>query len=437
MHRRHFLASAAAATAFSAVPILAQKSGKKYRTALIGSGWWGMNILREAITSGRVTVCAVCDADEDVMENAVNDVNAENGETPKTYQDYRELLEKEKPEIVIIATPDHWHALQTIAAVKAGAHVLVEKPTGHTINESKAMVRAARDSGVLVQVGLHRRIGPHHVEAMKFLKSGAVGKVGMVRCFAHSKGGPEAAKPNTAPPKGMNWDLYCGPSALRPFCNRIHPGGWRGFLEFSNGTMGDWGVHWLDQVLLWSGEKGPKSVSCTGGRAVAGPSILTEKEQTTDTPDHQVATFEFENFTAVWEHRRFAGNGPEKHGVGCYFCGEKGALHIGWKDGWTFYPADGKSPLIHGDSKVQDPQGDAHNIGALWANLIDAIEQKRPPVAEIESAHRSSCLPLLGMLSWKLGRSVRWDSAKEDIIGDKEASQLLGRKYREPWVYPV
>lgn len=439
MHRRHFLTTAAvtAASAFSAVPILAQKSGKKYRTALIGSGWWGMNILREAIASGRVTVCAVCDADDNVAENAVNDVNAENGETPKKYEDYREMLAKEKPEIVIIATPDHWHALQTIAAVKAGAHVLVEKPTGHTINESKAMVRAAQNSGVLVQVGLHRRIGPHHVEAMKFLKSGAVGKVGMVRCFAHSKGGPETPKANTQPPKGMNWDLYCGPSNLRPFCNKIHPGGWRGFLDFANGTMADWGVHWLDQVLWWSGEKGPKTVYCTGGRDVAGAPILNDKEQTTDTPDHQVATFEFENFTAVWEHRRFAGNGPEHHNVGCYFYGDKGTLHIGWKDGWTFYPVDGKTPNTHGDSQLQEPQGDGHNIGALWADLIDAIEQKRKPVADIESAHRSSCLPLLGMLSWKAGCSIRWDAEKELIIGDEEASKLLARKYRGPWEYPV
>src|SRR3954454_4196727 len=101
------------------------------------------------------------------------------------------MLAKEKPEIVIIATPDHWHALQTIAAVKAGAHVYVEKPTGHTVNESRAMVKAARETGTVVQVGLHRRIGPHHVQAMRFLKTGLVGKIGMVRCFAHGRGGPE------------------------------------------------------------------------------------------------------------------------------------------------------------------------------------------------------------------------------------------------------
>ena len=179
--RRSFLTKATTASfAFSALPLLGQE-GKKFRTAIIGSGWWGMNILREAIASGRIKVVALCDVDENVLINGIEDVKSESGDEPKGYKDYREMLAEAKPDIVIIATPDHWHALQTIACCKAGAHVLVEKPTGHTINESRAMVKAAKESGVVVQVGLHRRIGPHHVEAMNFLKSGKVGKVGMVR----------------------------------------------------------------------------------------------------------------------------------------------------------------------------------------------------------------------------------------------------------------
>ncbi|HYF36695.1 MAG TPA: Gfo/Idh/MocA family oxidoreductase, partial [Prosthecobacter sp.] len=195
--RRSFITAAAAAS--FAVPIFGQE-GKKFRVALIGSGWWGMNLLREAMASGRAKVVALCDVDEIVLQNSIGDVEAESGDKAKGYKDFRELLEKEKPEIVIIATPDHWHALQTIAAVKAGAHVLVEKPTGHTVNESRAMVKAAKEAGTVVQVGLYRRIGPHHVQAMDFLRSGKVGKVGMVRLFAHGKGGAEAPKPNSKVP---------------------------------------------------------------------------------------------------------------------------------------------------------------------------------------------------------------------------------------------
>lgn len=432
--RRHFLSTATAA-AVPSFHIFGASAARKYRTALIGSGWWGMNILREAVASQRVKVCALCDVHEDVASNAADEVNGINGDEPRLHKDYRELLDKERPEIVIIATPDHWHALQTIAACKAGAHVYVEKPTGHTINESKAMVKAARAAGVVVQVGLHRRIGPHHVEAMNFLKSGAVGKVGMVRAFAISRGGPEQAKPNSKIPEGMDWDLWCGPAPLRPFNTKLHPGGWRNFLDYANGTMGDWGVHWLDQILWWSGEKGPKKVFCTGGRDIAGAAVLNDKEQTSDAPDHQMATFEFEQFTATWEHRKFADNNNEKHKIGCYFYGEKGVLHIGWRDGWTFHPADPKQGGKHGDHQMQEPDG--HNIALLWADFIDAIEGRKMPVADIEAAHRSSCLPMLGMISHKAGRSIQWDAEKEEIIGDPEAGKLMQREYRGEWKYPV
>src|SRR4029434_9618731 len=176
--RRHFLKTGAAASlAFSAVPLLGAKPGRKYRTAVIGPGWWGKNILKEAMKSGRVKIVALCDVDANTLEVAAEQVNDLSGDHPKTYKDYRELQEKEKPEIVVIASPDHWHALQSIAALKAGAHVFVEKPTGHTVNESRAMRDAAHASGRVVQVGLHRRIGPHHISGMKFLKSGAVGEV--------------------------------------------------------------------------------------------------------------------------------------------------------------------------------------------------------------------------------------------------------------------
>ncbi|MBM3844774.1 MAG: Gfo/Idh/MocA family oxidoreductase [Verrucomicrobia bacterium] len=434
--RRRFLRNTAlAGAAFTAVPFVrAADPMKKYRTALFGCGWWGKNILKEAVASGRVKVVGLCDVHENVREVAAEQVTDLNGDQPKTYNDFRELLEKEKPEIVLIATPDHWHALQTIAAVKSGAHVFVEKPTGHTVNESRAMLKAAREGGRIVQVGLHRRIGPHHVSGMKFLKSGAVGDVGMVRIFAHGGGGRERPQANSEAPDGMDWDLWCGPAPKRPFNQKLHPGGWRNFLDYGNGQLGDWGVHWLDQVLWWSEEKYPRRVFSTGGRPVAGSAVLSEKEQTSDTPDHQVAVYDFERFTCVWEHRRFADNNAEKHRIGAYFYGTKGTLHIGWRDGWTFYPTDSKAQQQHEDSQLQQPDG--HNMKLLWADFIESIESGRKAVANIEVAHRASVLPLLGMISWRTGRSIEWDAAKEQIVGDPESNKLLSRPYRGPWVYP-
>jgi predicted dehydrogenase len=257
----------------------------------------------------------------------------------------------------------------------------------------------------------------------------------MVRLFAHSGGGREAPKPNSAPPKSMDWNQWCGPAPVRPFNGKLHPGGWRNFLDYANGTMGDWGVHWLDQVLWWTEEKYPKRIFCTGGRDISGPAILNEQEQTTDAPDHQVATFEFEKFTCIWEHRKFAGNATEKHSIGAYFYGTNGILHIGWRDGWTFYPKDDRQAQVHENAQLQEPDG--HNLTLLWADFIDAIEKRRPSVARIDVAHRASVLPLLGMVSWRTGRSIGWDGDKEQIINDPKANELLQRPYRAPWKYPT
>jgi predicted dehydrogenase len=434
LNRRRFLQTSAG-LALSGAPFVYAKEGRKFRTALIGSGWWGMNILTEAMAAGQAKVVALADVDENALVSSAEQVQDRNGDEPKQYRDYRELLDREKPEIVIVATPDHWHALTTIAALKAGAHVFVEKPTGHTVKESRAMLDAARQADRVVQVGLHRRIGPHHVSGMKYLKEGNAGKIGMVRMFVTGGGGPERPSLNSDPPKGLDWDMYCGPAPKRPFNRNIHPGRWREFLDFANGQLGDWGVHWLDQLLWWSEEPYPKYVYSTGGRPIKGEPVLTEREQTTDAPDSQIAVYHFDNFKAIWEHRRFGDNPTEKHKVGCYFYGTKGVFHMGWRDGWTFYPGDSKKAPVHENAQLQEPDG--HNIKLLWANFLEAIEKKDRPVADIEQAHRSSCLSLLGMLSLKLGRGVRWDGERELILGDDEASKLLRREYREPWKYPI
>ncbi len=434
--RRSFIKTASAASlAFGATPLLAAKTDRKYRTALIGSGWWGMNILREALAAGRSTAVALADPSSDALEISAEEITDLSGDKPRTYQDYREMFAREKIDIAIVATPDHWHALTTIAALDAGAHVFVEKPTGHTVKESRAMVNAARRNGKVVQVGLHRRIGPHHVSGMEFLRSGKVGDIGMVRCFVNYGGGVEKPTPNSRIPKGMDWELYCGPSALRPFNRRIHPGGWRNFMDYGNGTIGDWGVHWLDQVLWWSEEKHPKRVFSTGGRPVRGEAVNDGQAQTSDAPDSQAATFEFEDFTCTWENRRFGGHNSEKHNVGCYFYGSNGTFHMGWRDGWTFYPNKRGAKEVHADPQFDNVK-DGHNMTPLWADFISAIESGKDPVCEIEASHRSSVLPMLANLSLKIGRSVEWDGEKELIRHDPEANKLLRRQYRGSWEYP-
>ena len=438
LNRRNFLSTVGAASTVLSLGspfVHAQSKAKKYRTALIGSGWWGTNILIEAIKAGQSKVVALCDVDMSQSEVCADEISAITADEPNLYQDYREMFEKEDIEIAIIATPDHWHALNTIEALKHGAHVFVEKPTGHTVKESRAIVSAAEQADRIVQVGLHRRIGPHHVSGMEFLKSGQVGDIGMVRMFVHGGGGNESPTPNSDPPRDLDWDLYCGPAPMRPFCRKIHPGGFRNFLDFANGTLGDWGVHWLDQVLWWTDEKAPKKIYSAGGRPIAGEPILNDQEQTTDAPDHQTAVYEFENFTATWEHHRFGGKGAEKHPFGCYFYGTKGVFHMGWRDGWTFYPSKGGAKPVREDPKFDNVK-DGHNVPPLWQDFLNCIQSGEQPVANAEVGHLATNLSLLGMISYKTGRSIDWDGEKEQILGDEEANAMLKREYRGEWEYP-
>src|SRR5262249_30150148 len=194
-----------------------------------------MNILRTAIQAGQSRIVAMCDVDENQLNPAAAEVEKLSGDQPKRYKDYREMFERERPQIVIVATPDHWHPLVAIAAIKSGAHVYVEKPISHTIREGRAMVRAARDAGRIVQVGTHRRASPHNIPGMEFLRSGKAGKTSMVRAFVHYPGGPGQRTADSDAPAGLDWNMWCGPAAYRQFNKAIHPKGFRQFLDYANG----------------------------------------------------------------------------------------------------------------------------------------------------------------------------------------------------------
>lgn len=425
MKRRKFVKSTS--LAFSALPFLpALSSSKKHKLALIGCGWWGMNILNEAMSHRSCQVVGLCDVDQTALEKSRQQVQTASGDRPKTYGDFRELLQKEKPEIIIVGTPDHWHALPAIAAIKQGAHVYLEKPIGHTIGEGQAILKAARDFDRVVQVGTHRRVSPHNIAAMEFLKQQKAGKISQVKAFINYNQNPGTFIEDETPPLGLDWDMYLGPAAAQPYNNSIHPRGFRQYLNFANGTMADWGIHWFDQVLWWTEEKYPRSVYSSGGRYV--------KVDNSDAPDTQMAIFEFEEFVLTWEHKLCAANANTDHSVGCYFYGTEGTLHLGWRDGWTFYPSNKNREIIRYPATLHLP--DHQNIKELWADFIKSVETGSRPVCDIEKGHLATNMSLLGMLSYKLGRSVNWDGDQEIIINDDVANKLLRREYRGPWEYP-
>ena len=428
MIRREFIkTTAASAVAASIFPgFIFKKSEKVYTTALIGTGWWGMNILHEAIAAGRSNVVALCDVDMNQMKPAADEVEKLTGKRPKLYGDYREMLASEKPEICIVATPDHWHALCAIEALKTGCNVYMEKPISHTIDEGKAIVAAQKKYGGTLQVGLHRRVSPHNVSGMKFLKSGKAGDIKLVKAFVDYGTQQDKHVPDSPVPQGLDWDFWCGPAPYTPFNTAIHPKGFRNYLDYANGTIADWGVHWFDQILWWSEEQQPKTIYSTGGQ-------LYENEQF-DAPDYQVANFEFDSFTATWEHRRLANSRNENHNLGVYFYGTEGLFHMGWLDGWTFYPNNKNSSIIHQDPVLHKP--DEQNIKELWADLIDCIEKKQQTIANIQSSYYATNMSLLAMISYKRGKSISWDRDKQVIIDDPQANDLMRRTYRGPWKYP-
>jgi hypothetical protein len=193
----------------------------------------------------------------------------------------------------------------------------------------------------------------------------------------------------------------------------------------NNGQLGDWGIHWMDQILWWTEETHPKSVYSTAGRFV--------RQDSTDAPDTQIVAYEFETFSATWEQRHYAGHNAEQHLIGAYFYGTEGTYHMGWRDGWTFYPVKKGEKVIHVEPQLNDPDG--QNIKELWADFLDAIRSKRRAVRDIEIGYRATAAALLGMVSWRLGRSVRWDG--KNCPGDAAANKLLRRAYRKPWKHPA
>ncbi len=429
MNRNTFLKTSALATAgLASTPFITYSKASKYKLALIGTGWWGTNILREAVASGQVEVIALCDVDDAQLKKCEEELAKWCTDKPKRYKDFRECIHQAKPEIVINATPDHWHALIAIEALKNDAHVFLEKPISHTLKEGTAIEKAARDTKKICIVDFHRRYSPHNVSGMEFLKSGKVGQIKEVRAFVNYNWGNNPQKGNTVIPDGLDWNMWCGPAPLVDYNSQIHPRSWRQQRDFANGQLGDWGPHWFDQILWWTEEIAPKNVYSI--------STKKSKDNIQNTPENQLVTFEFEDFICFWEHSTFNSR-PVQQGenVGVYFHGTEGTFHMGWQKGWTFYPTNRNATVIHGDPQLDLP--DQQNIKLVWADLLNSIKTGKLPHADIAHGRQATNMCMLGMLSEKLGRSIAWDHEKDSVIGDDEANKLLLRNYRGQWKYPV
>ncbi len=444
INRRHFLKGASAALAFAALRANGMdftRPPAKRRVALIGTGWYGKSDLFRLMQVAPVEVIALCDVDKHQLDHAAEMVNQRlpGQASPKLYGDYRKLLNEQKPEIVLIGTPDHWHALQCIAAVKAGAHVYLQKPISVDVLEGEAVLAAARQYNKTVQVGTQRRSTPHLMEAKKnIVDAGLLGKVSHVElcCYYHMRSN---ANPALEPvPDFFDYEMWTGPAPLRPF-DGIHHRSWRAFMEYGNGIMGDMCIHMFDAVRWMLNLGWPKRISSTGGIYMPNPG----KSNIADT---QTALFEYEGLNCVWQHRTWGTAADPQYPWAFKIYGEKGTL-CGDPQKYDFIP-DAKTATVHRNylderdkypADITEPDIEIHAAPATrlhMLNFLEAIDKGTKPVADIEQGHISTASCIIANMSMQLGRPLSYDPIKKEIAGDPEATKLLQRPYRLPWKHP-
>jgi len=447
IHRRRFLFDTSAALALSAF----KTSGLNLfsvpparRVALIGTGWYGKSDLFRLIQVAPVEVVALCDVDKQQLNKAADMVTErlKNKKKPALYGDYRKLLSEQKPEIVLIGTPDHWHALTAIEAMKSGAHVYVQKPISVDVLEGEAMLAAARKYKRVVQVGTQRRSTPHLMAAKKnIVDSGLLGKISHVEmcCYYHMRNnGDPAVQPV---PDFFDYEMWTGPAPLRPYDGLPHIRWWRTFMEYGNGIMGDMCIHMFDSVRWMLNLGWPKRISSTGG-------IYNDKTGKSNIADTQTAVFEYEELNCIWQHRSWGTPTDPEYPWSFKIFGDKGTL-CGSTMRYDFIPV-GKEEKIHGDvlfekeKYPEDLNEPAIELNAAPAtrlhmlNFLEAIDKGIKPVADIEQGHISTASCILANLSMQLGgRHLIYDPVKKEVIGDAEATKLLQRKYRSPWIHPL
>lgn len=444
MNRRQFLQTTAAGLALAswraraADFVLTPK-----RVGLIGCGWYGKIDLLRLIQVAPVEVVSLCDVDRTMAAGAAEIVASRqlSRKQPRIYGDYRAMLKERDLDLVLIATPDHWHALNMIAAVEAGADVYVQKPTSVDVVESLAMLAVARKHQRVVQVGTQRRSTPHLIAAREeIIKAGKLGKISHAElcCYYHMR--TRENPPDAPPPAALDYEMWTGPAPLRPYNKLIHPRGWRAFTEYSNGIVGDMCVHMLDLVRWFLDLGWPTRVSSAGG-------IYQDRASRANISDTQTATFEFPELNAVWTHRTWGDAPDPKYPWAVVLYGEKGTLKAS-VNGYDFFPsgqqqaAQSGAALFEYDKYPEDQTEkdlERHVASAVrghMRDLLSCVASRRKPVADIEQGVISTVSCILANLSMQLGRTLAWDPVKQEISGDAEANRLLRRTYRAPWIHP-
>ena len=418
-------------------------SNDKIRIGFIGLGNRGSQLLNWFMKNKDVEVAAYCDVYEPYTlrdRSIVSKKYLRMGKVPKMneklvanvirYKDYRKLLEQKDIDAVCIATPDHWHALQTINSFQADKHVYVEKPLTITIKEGREMIKAQKKFGKICAVGLNRRGSPIYQKLAKEVQSGLIGKVTTARAQRTSNMYPNGIgilKPES-PPKDFDWNMWLGPRAFKPYQYNIAPYFFRWWKEYSS-QMGNWGVHYMDVIRWMMGESAPVAITASGGKYAV--------EDDRNIPDTMEVLFEMPSKSIIKFSIHEANGGGGIDGGEVELNGSKGNL-IASQSGYMISPSkpgqfQSWSQPLNTLKKELKGLGSNDSTENLIRNFLDCIKNGREPICPLEEGHRSTCFAHLANISLELGQRIEWDPVQEKIINNTKANDYLHYEYRAPW----
>lgn len=416
--------------------------GERVVLGVLGLGGRGENLVRGFLEREDVEIAYLCDPDPNQHPQLSSEVAARRGRAPRRVTDYRKVLDDKSVDAIVIAAPDHWHCPLTVFGCMAGKDVYVEKPLSFSIWEGRKAVEAARKYNRIVQVGTQSRSAPYVLKALKYIQDGKLGKIPHCRVCNLKVGRPFQQPRDSAPPAGVEYDLWLGPAPSRPFnSGRFHKS-WHYYWDYSGGDMANDGVHQLDLARWLLGKDWPKSVASSGGN-------FAFADDDNETPDTQTATFDFGDSQLLYE----------QIGYGDYMLKEDPSLRDGdffplWNQYSTrieFYGTKGLMMLgRHGGGwqvftkpVTWQPQVAAEELGRFpdadhKANFIDCIRTRKLPAADVEEGHRTAVLIHLANISYRLGGSkLEFDASTEKISNNTEANQFLRREHaRSPYAIP-
>ncbi|MBL0157364.1 MAG: Gfo/Idh/MocA family oxidoreductase [Bryobacterales bacterium] len=407
--------------ALGAPSILA--ASDRVRVGLIGCGGISTADVNAFLATPGTEIPFICDVDEALMRKTADRLEKQTGLRPAMVKDYRRVVDQKDIDVCLICTPDHWHALPTLAAFQAGKDVYVEKPLATTVEEGRIMRDAAKRHGRIAQMGTHWRSGAHYKEAVEMVQAGKLGKVRQVRCWAYLDWIMDIGNPlDTTPPEGVDYDMWLGPAPLRPFNpNRFHFN-FRWFWDYAGGLMTDWGVHLINLALWAMGPEWPKAVISSGGKYAL--------KDNSETPDTQITVFDFPSYTLLWEHQVQCGLGPDRREHGVMFTGADATMILDQR-GWEIYAEPKKKASVVEMKRTAAAKDDSRSRHA--ANFLECVKSRQAPVENLDVGYHVSAVSQLGNVALRTKSRIEWDAATNQVIGNDAANALLRRAYRKPW----